>query len=224
MISNMLSLRLPVLAALLLEVSSFSVSPLLSGRALPAQRACASRGLKRVNAMRSPPVSRNLVMKGNEVVIEPDYKVAAGFLAAGAALFALKAPAAGVPIGALGVLFAVQTGRVRFVLDDEAFELKVKGQSEQQLDDSGENIVVGGANRWKYPTWVNYDFFPSLEFPILVYFKENQTPQEKWGKGPGGFDNRNNGQIHFFPAICNTEQLNKVFIEKGLPSERYNPK
>ncbi|EKX50489.1 hypothetical protein GUITHDRAFT_135155 [Guillardia theta CCMP2712] len=158
--------------------------------------------------MRSPPVSRNLVMKGNEVVIEPDY----------------KAPAAGVPIGALGVLFAVQTGRVRFVLDDEAFELKVKGQSEQQLDDSGENIVVGGANRWKYPTWVNYDFFPSLEFPILVYFKENQTPQEKWGKGPGGFDNRNNGQIHFFPAICNTEQLNKVFIEKGLPSERYNPK
>ena len=22
-----------------------------------------------------------------------------------------------------------------------------------------------------------------------------QTPQEKWGKGPGGFDNRNNGQV-----------------------------
>ncbi len=26
--------------------------------------------------------------------------------------------------------------------------------------------------------WVNYDFFPSKEFPILVYFKENQTPPE----------------------------------------------
>eukprot|EP00960_Hanusia_phi_P029446 747950-Hanusia_phi.AAC.6 len=36
-----------------------------------------------------------------------------------------------------------------------------------------------------------------------------QTPKEKWGKGPGGLDNRDNGQIHFFPAICNTEQLNK---------------
>ena len=31
--------------------------------------------------------------------------------------------------------------------------------------------------RWKYNTWVNYDFFPSKDFPILVYFKETQVYQ-----------------------------------------------
>ena len=30
-------------------------------------------------------------------------------------------------------------------------------------------------SRWNYDTWVNYDFFPSKEFPILVYFKETQV-------------------------------------------------
>ena len=43
--------------------------------------------------------------------------------------------------------------------------------------DSGENVVVGGANRWGYDTFVNWRFFPSVDFPILVYFKENQTPR-----------------------------------------------
>jgi hypothetical protein len=38
---------------------------------------------------------------------------------AGAALFAVKAPVPAVPMTALGVLFAVQAGRVRFTFDDE---------------------------------------------------------------------------------------------------------
>ena len=60
-----------------------------------------------------------------------------------------------------------------------------------ELTDSGENIVVGVANRWAYSTFVNWDFYPSLEFPILVYFKETQTPKP---------DGSEPGQIHFFPA------------------------
>jgi len=34
----------------------------------------------------------------------------------------------------------------------------------EALIDSGENIVVGGANRWAFSTFVNYDFFPSKVF------------------------------------------------------------
>ena len=37
---------------------------------------------------------------------------------------------------------------------------------------------MGGENAWKYDTFVNYDFLPSEDFPILVYFKETQTPFE----------------------------------------------
>ena len=47
------------------------------------------------------------------------------------------------------------------------------------LRDCGAGIRRGGG--WGgmvgAVSWVNYDFFPSLDFPILVYFKENQTPQ-----------------------------------------------
>ena len=36
---------------------------------------------------------------------------------------------------------------------------------------TGENVVVGGENLWAYKSFVNYDFFPSEQTPILVYFK-----------------------------------------------------
>lgn len=82
----------------------------------------------------------------------------------------------------------------------------------EQLQESGENVFVGGKNRWKlsihfsfftnwnsyqqdkltcsiccrYSTFINWEFWwPN--FPILVYFKEKQTKPE--------------GQIHFFPII-----------------------
>jgi len=170
------------------------------------------------------PATLALGMQGKEVVVKADYNVALGALALGGALFAARAPVAAVPMTALAVLFAVQAGRVRFTFDDEAFELKTTSAGTEELGGSGENIVVGGANRWAYNTWVNYDYFPSKEFPILVYFKENQTPEEKWGEGPGGLDKKGGGQVHFFPAICNVEELDNMFRSKNLPSERYNPK
>mmetsp|Transcript_4046 Transcript_4046/g.5556 ORF Transcript_4046/g.5556 Transcript_4046/m.5556 type:complete len:92 (+) Transcript_4046:173-448(+) len=83
------------------------------------------------------------------------------------------------------------------------------------MEDSGENFVVGGANRWTYDSFVNWDFFPSIKFPILVYFKETQTPQEQWNEGPGQFDKAGGGQIHFFPAIANCEQLQEQFTLRG---------
>jgi hypothetical protein len=90
----------------------------------------------------------------------------------------------------LAVFFAIQAKRIRFVFDEDAFELRTvdlnASVESQVLKDSGENIVVGGANRWGYKSFVNYDFFPSKDFPILVYFKETQTPKvcgvERYGK------------------------------------------
>ena len=43
--------------------------------------------------------------------------------------------------------------------------------------------------RGRYDTFVNWEFFPSVDVPILVYFKETQTPEESWGVGPGEWAN-----------------------------------
>jgi Protein of unknown function (DUF3119) len=100
---------------------------------------------------------------------------------------------------------AFQTTTLRFQFDDTSFSLvKADGQS------NGKNIVVGGENSWKYNTFVNYDFLPSEEFPILVYFKETQTPKENWVEVPIVVD-KAAGQGHFFPAIANTAQLKAAF-------------
>jgi hypothetical protein len=88
--------------------------------------------------------------------------------------------------------------------------------------------VVGGANRWTYDSFVNYDFFPKgwidqPQGPILVYFKETQTPSDMWNEGPGKSANSEEkiaagavpGQVHFFPALCDTNQLRAEFEKRG---------
>ena len=59
--------------------------------------------------------------------------------------------------------------------------------------------MVGGANSWRYDSFVNYDFLPSKNFPILVYFKETQTLTESRVDAPIVVDSAV-GQPHFFPA------------------------
>lgn len=127
----------------------------------------------------------------------------------------------GVVQGGLNLLFAsflaIQAKRIRFVFDETSFELKnvdLSATDDSILKDSGENFVVGGANRWTYDSFVNYDFFPKA-FPILVYFKETQTPEDSWNEGPGSMDKVGGGQIHFFPAIANTKQLKEQFELRG---------
>ncbi|PON55808.1 hypothetical protein TorRG33x02_298450 [Trema orientale] len=108
------------------------------------------------------------------------------------------------PVGLLGILLLFQTTRVRFVFDDEALEVKV-GNGDQ-LQDSGENVFVGGKNRWKYSTFVNWElWWPN--FPILVYFKETETKPE--------------GQVHFFP---NGKKLYDVMVDRAGPSKTSGPK
>ncbi|XP_020537033.1 uncharacterized protein LOC105639361 isoform X3 [Jatropha curcas] len=145
------------------------------------------------------------VRKRETVVPEPDYRIPIVLLgfAGGLAYTNNFLPAA--PVGLLGLLLLLQTTRVRFVFDDEALEVKVG----EQLEDSGENVFVGGKNRWKYSTFVNWElWWPN--FPILVYFKETQTKPE--------------GQVHFFPVIFNGKQLYDVMVERAGPSKTSGPK
>uniref|UniRef100_A0A803LHB1 DUF3119 family protein n=1 Tax=Chenopodium quinoa TaxID=63459 RepID=A0A803LHB1_CHEQI len=164
--------------------------------------------------------------KRETVVPEPDYRIPIVLLGATGALVYTDNLVAAVPVGLLGLLLLVQivlqfitltsavnrvqflefqATRVRFVFDDEALEVKVGSE----LQESGENVFVGGKNRWKYSSFVNWEFWwPN--FPILVYFKETQTKPE--------------GQIHFFPIIFNGKQLYDVMVERAGPSKTSGPK
>nr|CAB3504894.1 unnamed protein product [Digitaria exilis] len=132
------------------------------------------------------------------------YLVSSEVRIAGASAYADNLLAA-APVGLLGLLLLFQTTRVRFVFDNEALEVKVG----DQLQESGENVFLGGKNHWKYSTLVNWELWWP-QFPILVYFKETQTKLE--------------GQIHFFPVIFNGRQLYDVMVERAGPSKTSGPK
>lgn len=167
-----------------------------------------------------------------DLVVDSDYTLSYAFAFIGIFVIATS-PAnsfpglpsvAGIVQGGLNLLVAVflaiQARRIRFVFDQDSFELKNvdfnTSNTEDILKESGENIVVGGSNRWTYDSFVNWKFFPSKEFPILVYFKETQTPEELWNEGPGGLDKSGiGGQLHFFPAIANVKQLAEQFEIRG---------
>ncbi|CAL4888539.1 unnamed protein product [Urochloa decumbens] len=137
------------------------------------------------------------------VVPDPDYRLPIAILGiAGAFAYADNLLAA-APVGLLGLLLLFQTTRVRFVFDNEALEVKVG----DQLQESGENVFVGGKNR--YSTFINWELWWP-QFPILVYFKESQTKPE--------------GQIHFFPVIFNGRQLYDIMVERAGPSMTSGPK
>jgi hypothetical protein len=80
-------------------------------------------------------------------------------------------------------LLWVQTRRVRCVFENDSFEFyNIKGpkldlEKGARLEHKPANYVSGTPNRWKYDTIINYGFFPSLDFPVIVYFKETETPE-----------------------------------------------
>ena len=105
----------------------------------------------------------------------------------------------------LGGFFGYQTSQLSFKFDEDSFSL-VKNDGSSM----GENVVVGGENDWKYSSFVNYAFLPSEDFPILVYFKETQTPRDAWVEAPIVVDSLE-GQAHFFPAIARSDELKAGF-------------
>jgi hypothetical protein len=95
-----------------------------------------------------------------DVVIDPDFRLAGIFLGLGFLLDTIPyiQLVLGPLITVLGILFLVQTIRLKFVFNETAFELK-QGNA---LSETGENIVVGGANRWTYDSFVNVSVSCSL--------------------------------------------------------------
>lgn len=172
--------------------------------------------------VQSPTVSTSSTKLNMMDLVDPSYNLAIGAFGVGLAggfledvrdeegekLLTAK------PAGALAVLFTVfslflafQTTTLRFGFDDDSFSLvKADGSS------MGENVVVGGENKWAYSSFKNWDFLPSSGFPILVYFREDQTPADNREEVPIVVDTLE-GQVHFFPAITNVQQLKQGFID-----------
>ena len=174
----------------------------------------------RVHAPARAPVRTRPPVMDLAVVADPSFNLAVGAAVVGTICGGLedikggdgnKLPTAKLFGGAalifviFGAFIAFQTATLRFSFDDTAFALvKADGST------TGENVVVSGENRWKYDTFVNYDFLPSEKSPILVYFRETQTPVASREDAPIVVDNLE-GQVHFFPAISNTQQLKQQF-------------
>lgn len=120
-------------------------------------------------------------------------------------------------------LLWVQTLRVRCVFHKDAFEFyNLKGpgtldlEKGARLERKPDNYVSGTRNRWSYDKIINYGFFPSLDFPVICYFKETETPKEQWNKWFAAFDSYGNGQPHFFPGICDVYQFKAEMEKRGV--------
>ncbi|GMI31146.1 hypothetical protein TrRE_jg11438 [Triparma retinervis] len=150
--------------------------------------------------------------QGDLLIAPPSFKLGLSFLAP--SLLLTSVSLFFFPVLLFSVFLLIQTARVRFVFDDTSFSLQNAKPFSSELESSGENFVVGGENRWSYDSFVNYEFFPE-SFPILVYFKETQTPKDKWSEGPGTLDKVGGGQLHFFPAIVDTDCLKEEFAKRG---------
>jgi|LauGreStaDraftv2_3_1035109.scaffolds.fasta_scaffold59474_1 hypothetical protein len=133
-------------------------------------------------------------------VIDSNYNVALGFTGLGVASCFTGNLLVGLPSAALGALLFKQTGRVRFVFDSEAMEVKVN-KGNEELTNSGENFAVGGRNRWSYKTFTRWGMVPSKEFPVFMYFYETQTDKDK-------------EQFHLFPVIMDGKMLYNAMVEK----------
>ena len=161
-------------------IVSISLSFLCQGYApcsnLPSNRVNSSLNLQNPFTSSSKSLKNQKQPLFETKVIPGDYRVAAGFLALSLGLLiGFGNFIAGIPVGLIGILLFVQTGRVRFVFDADSMEVKrvdktapIDTSEDTKLKSSGENFAVGGANRWKYSTWKNWFFIPSKDFPILM--------------------------------------------------------
>ena len=115
----------------------------------------------------------------------------------------------------LGGFLSFQASRVRFRFS--ATDLDVvfiePGAADStamsaSTDSSGDNkLQGGGANKWSLSSVTNWEFWwPG--FPVLVYYKENQTAA--------------GGQPHFFPIIMDGKKLYETMLQRMPPS--MNPK
>lgn len=90
--------------------------------------------------------------KRETIIPAPSYNIPAVLLGtAGASHFLLGNDIAAGITGVLGAFLAIQASRVKFIFEDEYLEVVIGEQKEKS-----ENAFVGGENRWKYDTFVNW--------------------------------------------------------------------
>jgi len=192
------------------------------------------------------PLPARRVASGRQdvVVIDPDFKLAWMFVFAAAFIYMLYPDRSicdanltlfcqPTLFGGLGSFihawFAAflfdRTNRCRVIFNDRERKFEIKNIYKEGSWSYGDkvdgyetrtNYVVGGPSGWKYDTFVNYEFFPSVNLPLLVYFKEDGTPKSKWNVGPGKYDTVGGGMVHFFPAFGNSYQIQKEFEKRNL--------
>ena len=116
----------------------------------------------------------------------------------------------------LGGFLSLQASRVRFRFSETDLDVVFiqPGESDgeaakAETDSSGDNkLQGGGANKWSFESVQNWEFwFPG--FPVLVYYKENQTREE--------------GQPHFFPIIMDGKKLYEEMLTKMPKSVNEKP-
>eukprot|EP00798_Chlamydomonas_sp_ICE-L_P018343 gene18343-24808_t len=148
------------------------------------------------------------VVKRPTVIPSPSFNLPIALFAIAGAEFAADLTPLAAFTGVLGVcLWRSGPGGSdhEFVFDDEGLEVVTTSD----LENPTENRFVGGASKWSYDSFVNWElWWPG--FPVLTYFKETQTKPE--------------GQIHFFPVIFNGKELYDVMVERCGPSATSGPK
>ncbi|KAE9464398.1 hypothetical protein C3L33_03697, partial [Rhododendron williamsianum] len=90
-------------------------------------------------------ISLGKKVKKDTLIPDPDYRIPIVLLGFAGGLVYTNNILPAAPVGLLGLLLLFQTTRVRFVFDGEALEVKIG----DQLEESEENVFVGGKNRWK---------------------------------------------------------------------------
>ena len=123
-----------------------------------------------------------------ESILEPTYAVTLATAAAGPFITLLYGGSLMGMAGnclhvVLAALFWVQTLRVRCVFEEDGFEFyNLKGDmklsnDKAKLTRKPKNFVTSTENKWSYDKVTGYQFYPSLEYPLICYFKETETPE-----------------------------------------------
>jgi len=178
-------------------------------------------------------------LEKSEKVITPAYGLALGSFAFAALVAVLNQdPSCSAAVGGIclpthvafvlathialfGAVCGIQAYNLRIILD-KAGRFTITKRGERTLTNQGlkytDNYVIGGQSSYRLDKFISYGFYPSVEFPILIYFKEVDTPKEKWKlPPPTKLDPKNNGMAHFLPAVCNCKELEAEFKRRGVP-------
>jgi hypothetical protein len=120
----------------------------------------------------------------------------------------------------LGIYVWKQTNRVRCVFDKDSFEFKNIKDGEL-VTKPNKNYVRGTLNRWKCKSTTQFGYVPSKAFPLVTFFLETETDNEKWGQYSWWgqfFSNtysKDQPTMHFFPGFIDIDTWEEEMLKRG---------